>query len=180
MSIQKCQKCDNPATHKVTRIENGKALDLYLCQEHAAEISPLQQKTSQIDLAQLLAGLLKKEQGKKAEVEEAERTGLKCPTCGLSFREYRKTWLLGCGDCYEAFEKPLKHDLRQHHGTVRHCSRQPVAQAQSAWTDERMEALRKRLALAIEDEDFELAARLRDEIRTIKTADTARDTDTVD
>lgn len=170
MSIQKCQKCEHPATHKVTRIVNGQAIDLYLCQEHAAETSPLQKKSPQSDLAQLLAGFLKKEQGQKAAETEAGTTDLRCPVCNLRFLEYRKTWLLGCSNCYEAFEKLLGHDLRKHHGTVRHCGKQPVPDSADGTDDTQLAGLRKRLAVAIEDEDFELAARLRDQIRTLRSS----------
>jgi len=170
MPFQKCQKCDRPATHKFTRIINGKAYDFYFCQEHAAEFSPLQKKAAaQMDLAKLLAGLLQSEQGQKAGPKEAAEEELRCPRCGLSFREYRKTMLLGCSQCYRAFEKPLRHDLRRYHGTVRHCGKHPIPRPGEATDGERIEALKKRLALAIEDEDFELAAQLRDQIRMLKS-----------
>jgi protein arginine kinase activator len=167
MSAQKCQKCDRPATHKFTRIINGEVVDLFLCQEHAAQFSPLQLKAalSQVELTQLLAGLLKTEQGQKADADDAASAALKCQTCGWSFRQYRQTMLLGCGDCYQAFEKHLKEDLRRYHGTIRHCGKQPMLVTGDSFDQGKLEALKKRLAVAIQDEDFELAAQLRDQIR---------------
>jgi len=169
MSFQKCEKCDRPATHKFTRLVNGEVADFYFCQEHAAQFSPLQTQAAQaqMDLTQLLAGLLKTEQGEKPDAPEAAPAGLKCRTCGLSFREYRHTMRLGCSDCYGSFEKQLREDLRRYHGTVRHVGRQPQAAGAEASHSEAVEALKKRLALAIQDEDFELAAQLRDQIREI-------------
>jgi protein arginine kinase activator len=169
MSFQKCEKCDRPATHKFTRIVNGEVADFYFCQEHAAQFSPLQTQSalSQLDLTQLLAGLLKTEQGQKAGATETAAAELKCRTCGLSFRQYRQTMRLGCGDCYGSFEKQIREDLRRYHGTVRHVGRQPQAAGGEGSHNEAVEALKKRLTLAIQDEDFELAAQLRDQIRQI-------------
>jgi len=169
MSFQKCEKCDRPATHKFTRIVEGHAIDFFFCQEHAAEFSPLQLKSTlnAMELTQLLAGLLQSEQGKKAEAVEAEAGELKCHTCGQSFRQYRQTMLLGCSDCYQAFEKQLRDDLRRYHGTVRHPAKPLETRSGAASEKEKLAALEKRLALAIQDEDFELAAQLRDEIRRL-------------
>jgi protein arginine kinase activator len=126
-----------------------------------------------MNLAQLLAGLLKEEQGQKSEGEAAG--AVKCDRCGLSFRQYRKTMLLGCSECYQAFEKHLAHDLRRYHGTVRHVGQpQPPELTEVPETpaeppaENQIETLQKRLDLAIKDEDFELAAQLRDEITRLK------------
>lgn len=172
MSFQKCQKCDRPATHKFTRIINGEAADFYFCQKHAAQFSSFQQKAiaNQMNLTQLLAGLLKSEQGQKTDSDEAATTDLKCQTCGLSYREYQQTMLLGCSDCYRAFEKQLRYDLRRYHGTVRHCGKQPMPETGKVSNCQRLEALKGRLTLAIQDEDFELAAQLRDEIRQMASS----------
>jgi protein arginine kinase activator len=167
MSARKCEKCDRPATHKFTRIINGEVVDLFFCQEHAAQFSPLQLKVAltQMELTQLLAGLLKTEQGQKAAEPDPASPALKCQTCGWSFHQYRQTMLLGCSDCYHTFEKHLREDLRRYHGTTRHCGKQPAAAGGSVLNTERLEILNKRLATAIQDEDFELAAQLRDQIR---------------
>jgi protein arginine kinase activator len=162
MPFQKCEKCDRPATHKFTRIVNGQVTDFCFCQKHAAEFSPL----NQVDLTQLLAGLLKGGHGQKEEPRDPA-ADLKCQTCGQSFRQYRQTMLLGCSDCYRAFERPLKDDLRRYHGTVRHCGKQPLPAAGEVLDRGKMELLQKRLSLAIQDEDFELAAQLRDQMRQI-------------
>jgi protein arginine kinase activator len=170
MTFQKCQKCERPATHKFTRLIDGRAVDFYFCPEHAGEFSPLQKKhqAAQMNLAELLAGLLKSEQGQKPEA--AEESELRCPKCGQTYKQYRKTMLLGCSQCYRAFEKQLAQDLRKYHGTVRHRGKQAMASTPDSSNDEKLDALRKRLALAVDDEDFELAAQLRDQMRQLTTA----------
>ncbi|MBM3335537.1 UvrB/UvrC motif-containing protein [Candidatus Sumerlaeota bacterium] len=167
--IQKCEKCDRPATHKFTRITDGQATDHYLCHEHAAQFSPhhLKAQTPHAELSQLLAGLLKGEHGQKGTQQtDAGVAEVKCQTCGLSFQQYRQSGLLGCSDCYRSFEKHLRDDLRRYHGTVRHVGKQ-LRVVLNTSDSEKVETLRKRLELAIKDEDFELAAQLRDEIRQI-------------
>ena len=172
MSFLKCEKCERPATHKFTRIVEGHALDFYFCQQHAAEFSPLQLKSglNAMELTQLLAGLLKSEHGKKVAAEP-EGPDVKCRTCGQSLGQYRQTMLLGCSDCYQTFEKFLAEDLRRYHGTTRHCGKQLVgAIAGEFAANEEIESLKIRLATAIQDEDFELAAQLRDQIRLLTTS----------
>jgi protein arginine kinase activator len=171
MAFQKCQKCEKPATHKFTRIVDGQAVDFYFCPEHAGEFSPLQKKhqAAQMNLAELLAGLLKSEQGQKPE-PDAEEADLRCPKCGQTYRQYRKTMLLGCSHCYRTFEKQLAQDLRKYHGTVRHRGKQQASAEGDVTLDDKIDALRKRLALAVDDEDFELAAQLRDQIRQLTSA----------
>ncbi|MCX8038780.1 MAG: UvrB/UvrC motif-containing protein [Candidatus Sumerlaeia bacterium] len=170
MPFQKCEKCGRPATHKFTRMIEGHAVDFFFCPEHAAEFSPLQLQQTLVtpELAQLLAGLLKSEQGQKAADEAADTEELRCTTCGRAFRQYRQTLLLGCSDCYRVFEKPLQDDLRRRHGTVRHTQKPLVPAIAGAPPAVMLEALQTRLEIAIADEDFELAVKLRDEIRRLK------------
>lgn len=171
MSFKKCQKCDRPATHKFTRIVHGKARDYFFCEEHAAESSPLQQKASdaQMKLAQALAGLFG-EGGQKVAEGQAGAAGMQCEQCGLSYQQYKKTMLLGCSQCYKTFERQLAHDLRRYHGTVRHSGKAPEPAGGSGADSLNLKDLEDRLALAIEDEDFEVAAQLRDQIREINSA----------
>lgn len=119
---KKCMKCGQPATHKFTRIEKGQIFDIFLCAEHAAELSPYQKP--KVPLSDILEGLLKQDLKMKASGPAAPST-LRCTTCGLPFESYKKNLLLGCSDCYESFHDFLIPDLRRFHGDTRHFGRQP-------------------------------------------------------
>jgi protein arginine kinase activator len=105
-------KCDKPATHKITKIVKGKVYDVLLCDEHARDFSPYIQKGNQANLVELLQQILKRQE------EALEEKGPVCENCGLAFSSYRKTLLLGCSECYAAFESLLKNDLRKIHGAT--------------------------------------------------------------
>lgn len=41
-------------------------------------------------------------------VGEGKRTVRKeCPACGTTYEDFRRTWLLGCAECYNAFRGEL-------------------------------------------------------------------------
>ncbi|MEO0482096.1 MAG: UvrB/UvrC motif-containing protein [Planctomycetota bacterium] len=103
-----------------------------------------------------------------------------CPRCGLTFAAFKRSGLLGCPECYKTFEKQLTPLLeRAHEGGARHTGKAP-ARALRLSRDrgqgiedvlgdareraERIRGLRRQMAAAVEGEQFERAARLRDEI----------------
>ena len=117
---------------------------------------------------QILAGIL----GQAGKEEAGAKPGaidLACSTCGLPYDSYRSTLLLGCSDCYENFEKFLTADLRKFHGSTVHRGRVPQDAPPEVIDRQRSpQEIRKRLQDAVKAEDFELAARLRDELRRIE------------
>lgn len=198
-------KCGKPATHKFTRIQDGQIYDLYLCADHAAELSPYQ-KPKQIALSDILEGMLKQDFSKLVGGGGGAPTGVTCKHCGLSFEDYRKNLLLGCSDCYESFHDYLVADLRRFHGDTRHVGRRPgggLAQPPApqpagpfedaagrveeeeeepvsptkgaenliADTDRAIEELTRTMKAAIAAEDYEKAARCRDQIRELRNKD---------
>lgn len=165
-----CMSCQqNPATVKLTKLVKGTVEEIWLCQECAAQQSPYQKKMAAMSLDAILAGILGQQ-----KAEAAARPGgveLSCKTCGLPYESYRSTLLLGCSDCYESFEKYLVADLRKFHGTTEHRGRVPqdVGPVAPLQRQRNPVELKKRLREAVEAEDFELAAKLRDEIRSVET-----------
>jgi protein arginine kinase activator len=155
------------ATVKLTRITNGEVDELYYCADCASEQSPYQKK-SQPPLEEILAGILggsAQEAGARISVGEAT-----CSTCGLPFSNYRETLILGCSDCYASFEQQLTRDLVKFHGSKEHTGRIPHAALARIQEYRNREELSKRLKEAIRAEDFGLAARLRDELKSLSTA----------
>ena len=202
---QKCLKCGKPATHKITKIIGGKVRDIFVCDEHAKDVSPYLQMTKpdQSKLVELLQHFLKQQESlasgaPKSRGEAGE--GLACANCGLTYGAYRKTLLLGCSDCYGAFEPHLLDDLRKIHGATSQHPEQPteskpiristvtdddtLAETLSAEAATTVKAprpslrdLEQAMRRAIEQEEFQEAAQLRDQIRAFKARESRSDSE---
>jgi len=93
----------------------------------------------------------------------------RCAYCGTSLRDFRASGRLGCAQCYGAFEQSLRDLLRRVQGNVKHMGRQYDAPTGEVMTqDAALSHLRQQLNDAISREEFESAASLRDQIRTLE------------
>ncbi|MBA2123837.1 hypothetical protein B9J78_02710 [bacterium Unc6] len=155
-----CQVCGKKtATVHVTEIINDKPKEQHLCQNCAAK----KNITSEA-LATLLAGLLDIEK----TFEKKEGVLIKCQICHLTQEDFRKKGMLGCSKCYETFQKILSPLLKKIHGADQHRGKAPSGGVVPTQTIENQIAmLKERLETAIQTEQFEEAARIRDEIKTL-------------
>lgn len=167
-----CDVCGkNPATVHLTEIIDNQMTELHLCEDCAREKS--QQMEQQFGLSDLLAGMAEFEKPVKEKDKDIETAVLKCPKCGLTYADFKKIGRLGCGECYVAFKKYLVPLLRRIHGASLHSGKSPALTVKPA-VRRKVEArpdlqeLRQRLQKAIEDEVFEEAAKIRDQIRELE------------
>ena len=94
---------------------------------------------------------------------------VRCAYCETTLRDFRASGRLGCAHCYTAFEGALRELLRRVQGGSRHAGRAyvpPVSEATDL--DNTLESLRSRLERAVDAEEFEMAATLRDQIRALE------------
>jgi len=160
-----CDQCrEREAVIHLTQIVNEQVTTLHLCEKCAAEKGVENPGATKTPLGSFLAAM-----GKVAEQTPASKLGDVCSRCGGTFQDFRETGRLGCPDCYRAFEAPLRDLLRRLHGSTHHlgeryAEREPAA----AVVGERAAALREQLRLAVETENFELAAELRDRLRVVE------------
>jgi len=105
----------------------------------------------------------------KAKVVLGSDESISCDRCGVSFREFQSTGQLGCPHDYEVF-RPLLAALieRAHNGATQHIGKMPARVGAALRQKTGLARLQKELRLAVEAEDYERAARLRDEIRTLE------------
>jgi protein arginine kinase activator len=157
-----CSICkEKPATVHLTQIVGDKMQKLDLC-EDCAKAKGINDPTS-FGLADLdlMLGL-----GASQEIEQAAGGAeLKCPRCGFTQADFKKSGRLGCPECYQAFAEGLSGLLKSMHKGTRHTGKAPEALRQSRDLSDRLKTLQTKLAKAIKDEDFEQAAILRDEIK---------------
>jgi protein arginine kinase activator len=162
MSVKKmCSVCkEKPATVFLTNISaDEKAQKLDLCDD-CAKAKGLDNNLAMFPFADAMLGL-----GASQEIEAG--TGgveTRCPKCGFTQADFKKSGRLGCSQCYLTFAEGLSGLLKTMHKGTKHVGKAPEALRESRDVSERVKALQKKLARAIEDENFELAAELRDEI----------------
>lgn len=157
-----CCVCkEKPATVHLTQIAGDKMQKVDLCEECAKQKGV--NDPAGFSLADLLLGL-----GASSEIEQS--TGgvdVKCPKCGFTHADFKKAGRLGCPECYATFADGLESLLKTMHKGTRHVGKVPEALRSQRDVADRLKLLQKKLAKAIEEEDFEQAALLRDEIKQL-------------
>ena len=93
---------------------------------------------------------------------------IKCPHCGFTQADFKKAGRLGCSECYVTFAEGLEGLLKTMHKGIKHIGKVPQSLQHSRDLSDRLKGLQKKLDKAIEDEDFEQAAQVRDEIKTTR------------
>src|SRR5438552_12573879 len=155
-----CDICkQNVATVHLTQMVEGKTKRVVLCAACSKDKGV--DDATGFSLADLLLGL-----GAAQEMAQAGAgSDLKCPACGFTQADFKKTGRLGCADCYTTFAEGLEGLLKSMHKGTRHVGKVPQQLQQHKDYVARLNRLQKDLEKAIGDEDFEQAAVLRDEIR---------------
>lgn len=164
----RCDNCGlNEAAVHVTQIVNNEMSTEHLCDACAAakgvDVGPSEAAAPAAPLTDFLAQI-----GKSLGGESTASIGV-CSRCGLSAADLKRTGRLGCADCYGHFAPHLRRLLRRLHGGTHHVGKQFAPGAASPDDPgSRLIGLRRSLQRAIEAEDFERAATLRDQIRRLE------------
>ena len=165
MLCDNCQERD--AVVHLTQIVDNSVTQLHLCERCAAERGV--ETTVSAPKHPLGEFLQAVQQQLTVPSADAQR----CPFCGMTMKEFRATGRWGCARCYTTFEGSMRELLRRVHGSSRHIGQPyrapgPALEAAAAPPREprnELGELREQLRRAIENEQFELAADLRDRIR---------------
>ncbi len=166
--MQCCVCKEKPATVHLTQIVGEKMQKLDLC-EACAKAKGINDPTS-FAMADLMLGL-----GASQELDPSPGTAeIKCSRCGFSQADFKKSGRLGCPECYRTFAEGLAGLLKTMHKGTRHVGKAPESLRKSRETGDRLKLLQKKLNKAIEIEDFETAAVLRDEIKGLSNPAAAK------
>jgi protein arginine kinase activator len=169
-----CDVCGkNPATVHLTEIIDDQMNELHLCEDCARNKSAAMEQ--QFGLSDLLAGMADFEKPSSAEEEVVT---IKCPNCGLTYADFKKIGRLGCGDCYVAFRKYLVPLLKRIHSSNQHigkCPTKPKTASKVYKKKIALPELKNQLQKAIQQEAFEDAARLRDQIKALESKKEKKD-----
>lgn len=162
-----CQMCqEKEATIHLTEISEGVRTEMHLC-EHCAEEEGIAVK-SQISLNELLSSLLAAQPADSELYGDSAKST--CPHCAFTLDQFRKEPVLGCPYDYEVFEKSLAPLIEKaHDGHSRHCGKVPAKTPTDTRKQIELMRLRQQLETAVNSEDYETAAELRDKIDHVKS-----------
>ena len=163
-----CQHCkQREATRHIRRVADGAAEDFHLCETCARELGMAVPEVGAL-LSSLLSGIL----GSSLPVQGGGQPApVRCELCGSSLNEIIQSSRVGCARCYETFSEQLQPTLQRVHGSLKHTGKVPAADpavARRKQREEEIARLRGEIASAVQTEDYEQAARLRDEIRKLE------------
>ncbi|MEE9132540.1 MAG: UvrB/UvrC motif-containing protein [Gemmatimonadota bacterium] len=163
-----CDNCGkNEAEVHLTQIVENEMTTLHLCPACAADKGlGAGSSAKNPPLSDFLAQM-----GQAAISDEEAAVAGPCSYCHTTVDDFRRTGRLGCPHCYSVYETQLRAILRRIHGSTYHLGKVYVPPASTgADRSARLGGLRRKLQRAVEAEDFERAALIRDEIRELETA----------
>jgi len=165
MICEKCQK--NPATVHMQQFIHGTKKEMHLCQECSFKLDNIP-----ISLETIFQGFLEQmkhfgQTGQPGQLSP-EPQNLTCTRCGMAYNEFKTDGKLGCDSCYQAFQQSVESLVKNVHGSTRHVGKFPQRSGVELLQKRQVNELRASLKSAIAEENFEEAARLRDEIREME------------
>ncbi|XJZ27409.1 UvrB/UvrC motif-containing protein [Bacillota bacterium Lsc_1132] len=169
-----CQECNQkPATLHFTKIVNGEKTEVHLCEKCAQEKGEMfmQNGGSGFSFNNLLAGILNIEPSFQHPSQNAfqQEEVLQCERCSMTYPQFVKVGRFGCSHCYETFKEQLKPVLRRlHGGNWAHHGKIPKRAGGGIHLRKKIEELKGLLKEKIAHEEFEKAAEIRDEIRSLE------------
>jgi len=159
-----CQICKiNEATVRYTEIINNSVTEVHLC-ENCAQFD---EKTASEDFPLQSLFTMQDEQAETSTVTETE-AAQECPSCGVAFGDIVSHGRLGCAECYTVFADKIEALIEKVHGAGQHVGKIPSAKGEGLRARSELLSYRSQLRKAIESENYEEAARLRDLIRGIE------------
>ncbi|NLZ38046.1 MAG: hypothetical protein GX893_00365 [Firmicutes bacterium] len=164
MLCQECQK--RVATVHLTRIINGEYTEQHLCEQCAKNKGEFDFSHNPFSLQSLLTGLM--------NVDSQTLMGftpkkLQCNNCGLTYAQFGQIGRFGCSECYQAFGERLVPILRRIHGSTQHVGSEPRRAGGAVKLRRNIEELKQQLQRLVEEEKFEQAAVVRDQIKKLES-----------
>ena len=179
-----CERCKiREANIKYTEVINGVKTEHNLCSQCAKDLDFGQYSAvfdGEFPLGRLLSGLLGLE---GASAEEENRQEIACPTCGTTYEAFIDKSRFGCPDCYRVFDLLIGEKIKKMQGNDSHTGKRPKFQVEEKDThvesdgelklskEEEIRGLERKLREALRFEEYETAAKCRDEIRALKAED---------
>jgi len=162
----KCQKCNaREANTHIKKVVNGEYEELMLCSDCAHAMG--YDNVFSLEMPDMFGGLLQSFLGGALP---ARSGASRCPVCGSTYGDITNTGKVGCANCYSSFYSELLPSIRRIHGNTQHCGKVPEGVEYTEVKENKeqendLESLKSQLSKAINEQNFELAAELRDKIK---------------
>ncbi|WP_457942453.1 UvrB/UvrC motif-containing protein [Caproiciproducens sp. LBM24188] len=158
-----CESCGVfPATTHVKTIINGELSEYCLCAQCAQKLGYGNLTTGLgLSVGSLLGGFF-------SHMERPEADVVRCKFCGSTFDDIARSGKVGCAECYHTFYNRLIPLIQQIHGNAKHRGKVPGGSQLSVNPQTQLSVMRSELRRAIDSENFEHAAELRDRIRALE------------
>lgn len=158
-----CEECKvNEASYTLSVMVGEEVTTRHLCGDCMAKMN---MDIASGNIKSLLSSILSAITGN--DTPDAPQPEVVCPRCHTSLSQFTKTGRLGCPACYEAFHEQLQPMLLQIHGRVQHAGRKPLRTEDAQRSRSRQEDLTRQMEQAVAIEDFETAARIRDQLKAL-------------
>jgi protein arginine kinase activator len=157
-----CEDChENEAEVLITEVDaDGNLKERHLCKGCASKKGYLLDKEK--PLLQMFNEFLKEQvEGEESKKDEE----LRCSVCGMSWAEFRSIGRFGCEKCYHEFGDRVEKLISRIQGTTQHVGRKASQDQAMVSLEMEKKRLRQELATAIQKEEYEKAARIRDDLR---------------
>ncbi len=179
-----CQNCGkNEANIRYTQIINGVKKEINLCTECAKSLG-MESLEMPINFNSFLGDFFN-DYAETGLMPTFQNNELKCSKCGMTYSDFISSGVFGCPECYNVFSNPIESLLKNLHGTARHVGRKPKGNADKIEVDSnkkdnnakhevnnakldennKKNKLERELELAIKEERYEDAAKIRDELK---------------
>lgn len=164
----KCQNCnEKEANVRFTKIINGEKTEVLLCKECAKKTGEISfELPDAFSFQNIFAGLLNPHL-EDSSIKSTEE-GLKCDNCGLTFKKISQEGLTGCSNCYDKFGSRFDSLVKRIHGSIEHHGKVPKRMGGDLRIKKEISSLKKNMEKAVEKENFERAAELRDKIKELR------------
>lgn len=167
-----CENCnERPATVVITKGYVGEAVERHLCEKCAfqSETFSFDPNQEPLSIQQFLSHWFGSSDPVQAQPQRQEVDPLECPGCNLTFMKFLDIGKFGCATCYETFREKLPHVFgKLHIGHSTHTGKIPVSFNETYAIKRKIEEVREKMRLAVQAENFEEAAALRDEANTLQ------------
>ncbi len=176
-----CQNCEkNEATTHIKQIINGKMTQTHLCSDCAKHMGYGDMFSDfSLNLSEFFGNFFG-----ETLPSSGQSAALRCPKCSFTFNDIVREGKVGCAQCYETFYDKLLPSLQRIHGKIRHSGKisrvsneaeatadiieeTPVQKAEKT-ASEKIEELQAQMQQAVAEQNFELAAKIRDEIKALE------------
>lgn len=158
-----CENCGkNQANTHLKSIVNGKHTEMWLCSDCAKAMGVGNMFThTATDFSSFLGSFF-------GDGLPSRTSATRCKSCGTSFADIARSGKVGCADCYTNFYDELLPSIQKIHGNIQHTGKVANGVDIKVKVTREIEKTKQQLAQAVREQNFELAAKLRDKINELE------------